>query len=250
MLDRHQIWKDARPALLIALALALLQIATGWITYQQSTQLVRDTKFSSAANLANGLVAAIADLVVLKDYAAIESRMLQTMANQEVAEIWLINPAGKVPALRDGDLVLVESAAICLYLAERYGQGRYVPAPGTAASGLHLQWLSYIVCELEQPLWSMAKHKFALPREWRVPAMLETAPKEFDQAMNVALKWLPDEGCLLGAEPMVADILLAHTLHWAASFKLGQSRSQGAESWIGPVTNSLSIERCLRGRLY
>jgi glutathione S-transferase len=135
-------------------------------------------------------------------------------------EFLAINPAGKVPALRDGDLVLVESAAICLYLAERYGQGRYVPAPGTAASGLHLQWLSYIVCELEQPLWSMAKHKFALPREWRVPAMLETAPKEFDQAMTVALKWLPDEGCLLGAEPMVADILLAHTLHWAASFKL------------------------------
>ena len=96
MLDRHQIWKDARPALLIALALALLQIATGWITYQQSTQLVRDTKFSSAANLANGLVAAIADLVVLKDYAAIESRMLQTMANQEVVGASLINLEGKV----------------------------------------------------------------------------------------------------------------------------------------------------------
>jgi len=96
MLDRHQVWKDARPALLIALALALLQMATGWITYQQSTQLVRDTKFSSAANLANGLVAAIADLVVLKDYAAIESRMLQTMANQEVVGASLINLEGKV----------------------------------------------------------------------------------------------------------------------------------------------------------
>jgi len=96
MLDRQKSWKDARPALLIALALALLQIATGWITYQQSTQLVRDTKFSSAASLANGLVAAIADLVVLKDYAAIESRMLQTMANPEVVQAALINLEGKV----------------------------------------------------------------------------------------------------------------------------------------------------------
>ena len=95
MLDRQN-WKDARPALLIALALALLQIATGWVTYQQSTQLVRDTKFSSAASLANGLVAAIADLVVLKDYAAIESRMLQTMANPEVVQAALINLEGKV----------------------------------------------------------------------------------------------------------------------------------------------------------
>ncbi len=96
MLDRQKSWKDARPALLIALALALLQIATGWITYQQSTQMVRDTKFSSAASLANGLVAAIADLVVLKDYAAIESRMLQTMANPEVVQAALINLEGKV----------------------------------------------------------------------------------------------------------------------------------------------------------
>ena len=96
MLDRQKNWKDAKPALLIALALALLQIATGWITYQQSTQLVRDTKFSSAASLANGLVAAIADLVVLKDYAAIESRMLQTMANPEVVGASLINLEGKV----------------------------------------------------------------------------------------------------------------------------------------------------------
>jgi signal transduction histidine kinase len=94
--DRNQLWKDARPAMLIALAMALLQIVTGLITYQQSTQLVRESKFVAAANLANGLVAAIADLVVLKDYAAIESRMLQTMANQEVVEAALVNVEGKV----------------------------------------------------------------------------------------------------------------------------------------------------------
>ncbi len=95
-MDRNQLWKDARPAMLIALAMALLQIVTGLITYQQSTQLVRESKFVAAANLANGLVAAIADLVVLKDYAAIESRMLQTMANQEVVEAALVNVEGKV----------------------------------------------------------------------------------------------------------------------------------------------------------
>ena len=70
-MDRNQLWKDARPAMLIALAMAVLQIVTGLITYQQSTQLVRESKFVAAAHLANGLVAAIADLVVLKDYAAI-----------------------------------------------------------------------------------------------------------------------------------------------------------------------------------
>ncbi|NBX55563.1 MAG: hypothetical protein EBQ82_07530 [Betaproteobacteria bacterium] len=82
--------------MLIALALALLQIVTGLVAYHQSTQLLRETKFSTAANLANGLVTAIADLVVLKDYAAIESRLLQTMANQEVIDAALINSEGKI----------------------------------------------------------------------------------------------------------------------------------------------------------
>ena len=54
MLDRQN-WKDARPALLIALALALLQIATGWITYQQSTrkltQMVNKLKIETSISL-------------------------------------------------------------------------------------------------------------------------------------------------------------------------------------------------------
>ena len=54
--------------------------------------LKRDLRLSDHAPL----VAAIADLVVLKDYAAIESRMLQTMANPEVVQAALINLEGKV----------------------------------------------------------------------------------------------------------------------------------------------------------
>ena len=130
-----------------------------------------------------------------------------------------LNPAGKVPALKDGDLVLIESAAICLYLAERYGQGRLLPRAGSKAQALHHQWVSFITCEIEQALWSIGKHKFALPAEWRVKAMLATAPKEFASALTVAELWIPENGFLLGDDLTVADILLAHTLIWARAFK-------------------------------
>lgn len=130
-----------------------------------------------------------------------------------------LNPAGKVPALRDGELVLIESSAICQYLAERYGQGRFLPPPGSREAALHHQWVSFIIAELEQPLWTLAKHKFALPKEQRVPGMLEVAPLEFARAAAVAERWVPAEGCLLGAEPRVADILLGQTLSWALSFE-------------------------------
>ena len=130
-----------------------------------------------------------------------------------------VSPTGKVPALVDDDLVLIESSAICLYLAERYGHGRYLPQAGTREAGLHHQWVSFIISELEQAVWSIGKHKFALPKAWRIPQMLETAPWEFGRAIAVIDAWVPEEGYLLGAEPMVADILLAHTLNWAINFK-------------------------------
>ena len=38
-------------------------------------------------------------------------------------EFLRLNPAGKLPVLVDGDLVITESAAIVLYLAEKYPQG-------------------------------------------------------------------------------------------------------------------------------
>ena len=42
-------------------------------------------------------------------------------------EYFALNPWGKIPTLEDGDLVLAESAAICLYLAERFPETRLAP---------------------------------------------------------------------------------------------------------------------------
>src|ERR1700683_1569626 len=43
------------------------------------------------------------------------------------AEYLKINPAGKIPTLIDGDLVLTESIAIVLYLAEKYPEKHLIP---------------------------------------------------------------------------------------------------------------------------
>ncbi|WP_417346367.1 glutathione S-transferase family protein [Ferrimonas sp.] len=129
-----------------------------------------------------------------------------------------VNPAGKVPALTDGELTLLESGAICLHLAEKYGN-HWLPQPGTDEAARHHQLLFFTLCELEQPLWTIGKHKFALPKELRVPQIVETAAWEFARATSVIESWVPEQGYLLGENPTVADILLAHTLNWAHSFK-------------------------------
>ncbi len=133
-------------------------------------------------------------------------------------EFLAVNPCGKVPALKDGDLVMLESAGICLHLAEKYGKGQFLPEPGTDASAKHHQWISYIICELEQHLWAIGRHKFALPKERRIAEMLDTAAWEFARGVQLAEKWIPEEGYLLGDQFTVADLLLTHTLNWAHGF--------------------------------
>lgn len=89
-------WKSLRPALLIGLLLAFLQIGSGVVAYYQSKDLLWEGKFQAAHNLAQALVVAVADQVVVRDYAAAESRILQTMANLEVASVALTDVSGRV----------------------------------------------------------------------------------------------------------------------------------------------------------
>jgi signal transduction histidine kinase len=89
-------WKSIKPALLIGLALALLQIGSGVAAYYQSKSLLWEGKFQSSQSLTQGLVVAVADQMVLKDYASVESRILQTMSNAEVASVMITDTTGRV----------------------------------------------------------------------------------------------------------------------------------------------------------
>ncbi len=60
-------WKSIKPALLIGVALALLQIGSGVAAYYQSKSLLWEGKFQAAHSLTRGLVVAVAGQMVLKD---------------------------------------------------------------------------------------------------------------------------------------------------------------------------------------
>lgn len=59
-----------------------------------------------------------------------------------------INPSGKIPAMSDGEVVMTESMAINLYLAQNYGRGGLWPAELTGQA-LALQWTMWSVSEIE-----------------------------------------------------------------------------------------------------
>jgi len=127
-----------------------------------------------------------------------------------------LNPGAKVPTLVHGDFVLTESAAICTYIADQHPEAGLIPEPRTRARAQHDQWASFVITELEQALWTKAKHTFVLPEALRVPEVVPTAEKEFFKAAAVLAKALADgRPYLLGESFQVVDILAGHTLAWA-----------------------------------
>lgn len=62
---------------------------------------------------------------------------------QKRVEYLAINPMGRVPALRDGDVTLAESAAICAYVAERYPEAKLAPPLGDPLRAKYLYWLFF-----------------------------------------------------------------------------------------------------------
>lgn len=63
-----------------------------------------------------------------------------------------VHPLGKSPVVTDGDFTLAESGAICEYLADRYGEGRLIPAHGSAQRLRCNYWLHYAEGSLMPPL--------------------------------------------------------------------------------------------------
>ncbi len=60
-----------------------------------------------------------------------------------------LNPNGRIPVLVDGDLVLYETAAICLHLADTHPQGRLAPAFGTPQRSQFYKWLMWLTNTLQ-----------------------------------------------------------------------------------------------------
>src|SRR5579872_2303041 len=54
-----------------------------------------------------------------------------------------INPMGKVPAIKHGDAVVTEAAAICAYLADAFPAARLAPPPGDKARAPYFRWLFF-----------------------------------------------------------------------------------------------------------
>lgn len=130
-----------------------------------------------------------------------------------------LNTQGKVPTLVDNSLVITESMAILNYIARSAPESGLLPNGSMAVYAKHDELVSFILLELEQPLWTRGKHLFALPEQHRVPAIFDTATFEFSKAIKCLEHLTTDGEFAIGNQFSLVDILLAQTLNWAVRFE-------------------------------
>jgi glutathione S-transferase len=129
-------------------------------------------------------------------------------------EFLRINPAGKLPVLVDGDLVLPESVAIVLYLADKYSDRGLIPTDLKERAQVN-RWLLFAATELEQPLWRISRHTMLYPEDQRLPADVILASQEFKAMASVLDKHMQGRQYVVGDSATVADFVVAYTLDWA-----------------------------------
>jgi len=78
-----------------------------------------------------------------------ETEVLDFATTMKAPAYLAINPMGKVPALRHGDAVVTEAAAICAYLADAFPQAKLAPPPADRLRAPYYRWLFFAAGPIE-----------------------------------------------------------------------------------------------------
>ena len=129
-----------------------------------------------------------------------------------------MNSQGKVPTFVHDDLVLTESASIVNYIGSLAPEHNFIPSE-LVARAQYDQIMFFVMADMEQPLWTNGKHRFAIPQEHRVPNIIPTTHWEFAKSLKALEKLKGDQTFICGEQFTFADIMVAQTLIWAERFE-------------------------------
>ena len=149
-----------------------------------------------------------------------------------------VNPMGKVPALKHGDVVITEAAAICTYLADAFPRAGLSIPIGDPRRGAYLKWLFFSPSCIEP---AMVDRAFPRKEEVR-RGMLGYG--DFDTAMEVAAKAVAKGPYLMGEQFTAADVVVGSTLRWGTMFKLIPERPEFT-AYLGRLAQRPALQRAL-----
>jgi glutathione S-transferase len=128
-----------------------------------------------------------------------------------------VHPLGHVPALHDsdGDVTMFESAAICMYLADKFPEKQLAPPVGSPARAHYYQWMVFSMAELEPPVAAISRLVKPPEAERDSKALAEARAKLAAAAGVIKQNLAQGREYMLGAEFSAVDVMIAGVLGWA-----------------------------------
>ena len=146
-----------------------------------------------------------------------------------------INPMGKVPAIRHGDAVVTEQAAVFLYLADLYPAAKLAPPLDHPLRGPYLRWMVFYGSCFEPAVIDKSMQRESAARV--------TSPYgDYATMLKTLTDQLQRGPFLLGETFTAADVLWGTALNWTTSFKLVPELPV-IRAYIDRVTSRPAIQR-------
>ena len=133
-------------------------------------------------------------------------------------EFLKINPMGKIPVLKDGDLVITETPAILVYLADKYPKAGLAPAIDDPDRAAYLRWLFFYGSCFEPACVDMAMKRETPPSMagWGKP----------EDVLDTLAAGLKPGPWLLGERFSAADVMLGSGVAYMLGFKILPERPE------------------------
>ncbi|HSG90415.1 MAG TPA: glutathione S-transferase family protein [Pseudomonadales bacterium] len=151
------------------------------------------------------------------------------------------NPNGRVPVIDDDGLVVWESMAINLHLAETRG-GPLAPASAAERAGA-LQWSFWVMTECEKPLLNAYVNAIGLFGVEQDAEQVRQYMARLERPLTVLDGWLAGRSWLIADRFTVADLNVAGVLMWIRDGRLDISAYGRLNAWLERCGARPALER-------
>lgn len=127
------------------------------------------------------------------------------------ADYLALNPMGKVPALKHGDVVVTECAAICLYIADIFPQAGL--APPVAERGAYYRWMFFAAGPLEAAVTNRAMQ--FVPGD---DQKMMVGYGDFETTRETLIKAVSQSDYICGDTFSAADVYIGSQVGWGTQF--------------------------------
>jgi glutathione S-transferase len=160
------------------------------------------------------------------------------------AEFLAINPGGFIPAIRDGDVTMVESVAIMEYLLARYGPSPLAPDPQDAAFPGYQQFLHLGEAGLAASIYFVSGARNIAPEEERDNWSAGQAMGVFTSRLKLVTQRLARAPYMAGEAFTAADISVGYALQLARK-NVGFEFGEAEQAYMARLAERAGYQRAL-----